>query len=333
MNSNIRADIEKYGFVNVDVDVTLNLVEEIKKMKTEKNAVILAHYYQNNIIKDLADFVGDSLALAQKAEKTNADIILFAGVNFMGETAKILSPDKKVLVPDLKAGCSLADSCSAKDFAEFRAKYPDAIAISYVNTSAEVKALTDITCTSSNALEIVNSFPKSQKIIFGPDRNLGNYIANKLNRELIIWNGACNVHENFSLQKLLDLKKNFPNSKILSHPECPKEIIEVSDYVGSTAQMLNFSKKDDCNTYIVVTESGILYEMRKECPNKMFIPAPSKDVLLTCNNCDYMRLTSIDKVYNALKYELPEITLDKDLMDKARRSIVKMLEMSAKLGL
>lgn len=333
MSKDIETSVKEKGFVDASIDTSLNLIEEIKKLKQEKNAIILAHYYQEGVIQDLADFVGDSLGLSQQAEITNTDIIVFAGVHFMAETAKILSPSKKVLIPDLNAGCSLAESCPADKFSEFKAQHPDAIVISYVNTTAEIKALTDVVCTSSNAIEIVESFPKDQKIIFGPDRNLGNYIARKLDRDLIVWDGACTVHEEFSLEKIIDLKNQYPEAKLLSHPECQKPIVVISDYVGSTSQMLKYSIEDSADTYIVATESGILHQMRKASPTKTFIPAPPNDSTCACNDCEFMRLITVEKLYNTLKYELPEIVMEQKLIDKAKSSITKMLDISAKLGL
>lgn len=320
----------KNGFVDVKPDKELDLIAEIKRLKREKNAVILAHYYQDDVIQELADFVGDSLGLSQQAAATDADIIVFAGVHFMAETAKILSPNKKVLIPDLNAGCSLSDSCKPADFAAFKQKHPDHIVISYVNTSAEVKALTDVVCTSSNAIQIVKSFPESQKIIFGPDRNLGNYISKVLNRELVVWDGACTVHEEFSIEKLIALKKEHPDAKVLAHPECMKAVLLLADYIGSTSQMLDYSVTDESQKYIVATESGILYQMRKASPQKTFIAAPPNDSTCACNNCAFMRLITVEKLYNTLKYELPEVVLDEDIMSKARGSIVKMLELSKK---
>jgi len=330
---NIQKLISEKGFIDETPDSSLNLVEEIQRLKREKNAVILAHYYQDGQIQDLADFVGDSLGLSQQAASTKADIILFAGVHFMAETAKILSPSKKVLIPDLNAGCSLADSCTYADFKKFKEQHRDHLVISYVNTTAEIKSLTDVVCTSSNAIQIVNSIPKDTKIIFGPDRNLGNYISRLLNREMVIWDGACLVHEEFSLEKILELKKQYPDAKLLSHPECQKPILIVSDYIGSTSQLLDFSKKDVSSTYIVATESGILHQMRKSSPQKTFIPAPPNDSTCACNDCKYMRLITVQKIYNTLKYELPEVQLDKELMDSARKSIVAMLDLSDKLGI
>lgn len=330
---NIEKLISEKGFIDIAVDTSLDLVSEIIRLKKEKNAVILAHFYQEGIIQDIADFVGDSLGLSQQAAKTDADIIVFAGVHFMAETAKILSPGKKVLIPDINAGCSLADSCKSEDFKKFKEQHPDHIVISYVNTTAEIKALTDIVCTSSNAVEIVKSLPANQKIIFGPDRNLGNYISKLLNREMVIWDGACMVHEEFSIEKIIELKKQYPEAKILSHPECPRPILVISDYIGSTSQMLTFSKTDSASTYIVATESGILHQMQKASPQKIFIPAPPNDSTCACNDCKYMRLITLEKLYNTLKYEQPEVIMDEILMNDARKSIVAMLNISDKLGI
>ena len=328
-----KLNIDKKGFIDMDVNKSLDLVEEIKKMVKEKNAVILAHFYQEGEVQDIADFVGDSLGLSQQAASTDADIILFAGVHFMAETAKILAPDKKVLIPDLQAGCSLADSCPADEFADFKNAHPGHTVISYVNTTAEIKALTDIICTSTNALEIVNSLPEGEKIIFAPDRNLGNYIQGVTGREMVIWQGACHVHEEFSLERILDLKKKHPDAQIIAHPECEKPILIVADHIGSTTSLLNYTMKDEGFKYIVATESGILHQMRKERPEKTFIPAPPKDSTCACNDCKFMKLISLKKIYNTLKYELPEVTLEQELMDKARVSIVRMLNISEKLKL
>ncbi|MCJ7716084.1 MAG: quinolinate synthase NadA, partial [Anaerolineales bacterium] len=323
----------KKGFIDLDVDKSIAIVEEIKRMRQQKNAVILAHFYQESEVQDIADFVGDSLGLAQQAAATKADIILFAGVHFMAETAKILAPQKKVLIPDLQAGCSLADSCPPDEFAEFKKKYPDHTVISYVNTSAEIKALTDIVCTSTNALQIVQSLPETEKIIFAPDRNLGNYIRSMTGREMVIWDGACHVHEEFSLERILELKKENPDAQIIAHPECEKPILIVADHIGSTTSLLNYTIRDKGMKYIVATESGILHQMRKANPEKIFIPAPPKDSTCACNDCKYMKLISLKKIYNTLKYELPEITLEQDLMDQARGSITRMLEISDRLHL
>ncbi len=325
--------MENKGFIDLDVDKSIDIVEEIKLMRKEKNAVILAHFYQEGDIQDIADFVGDSLGLSQQAAATKADIILFAGVHFMAETAKILAPDKKVLIPDLQAGCSLAESCPPDKFAEFKKKHPGHTVISYVNTTAEIKSMTDIVCTSTNALQIVKSLPEAEKIIFAPDRNLGNYIRSVTGREMVIWDGACHVHEEFSLERMLELKKENADAQIIAHPECEKPILIVADHIGSTTSLLNFTIKDKGSKFIVATESGILHQMRKASPDKIFIPAPPKDSTCACNDCKYMKLISLKKIYNTLKYELPEITLEQDLMDQARGSISRMLEISDRLNL
>jgi quinolinate synthase len=312
--------------------MNLRMIEGIKRLKKEKNAVIMAHYYQNGDIQDIADFVGDSLALAQWASKTEADIIVLCGVHFMGETAKILCPDKKVLVPDLNAGCSLADSCPANEFEKFIKQHPGYQVISYVNTTAAVKALTDVVVTSTNAKQIVESFDKDAKLIFGPDRNLGNYINSITNRNMVLWDGACHVHEQFSLEKILELKKEHPEALILAHPECKKVILTVADFIGSTSALLNFATKSDNKIFIVVTESGILHEMRKDNPDKTFIPAPPNGTC-ACNECNFMRLNTLEKLYNCLKFEQPEIIIDKKLREKAVKPILKMLEISKELGL
>lgn len=327
-----KYNIARKGFIDLEVDKSVNIVDEIKKMRKEKNAVILAHYYQEGEIQDIADYVGDSLGLSQQAATTSADIILFAGVHFMAETAKILAPDKKVLIPDLQAGCSLAESCPPEEFAAFISKYPDHTVISYVNTSAEIKAMTDIICTSTNALQIVQSLPESEKIIFAPDRNLGSYIQRITGREMRIWDGACHVHEEFSLERILDIKKKNPDAQIIAHPECEKPILLVADHVGSTTSLLNYTDRDQGQKYIVATESGILHQMRKNNPHKEFIPAPPKDSTCACNDCRFMKLITLKKIYNTLKYELPEITLEEEIMDKARGSIVRMLEISDRLS-
>jgi len=323
----------KDGYVDQGVYPSFNLVEEIKRMRKDKNAVILAHYYQEGEIQDIADFVGDSLALSQKAEKTDADIIVFAGVHFMAETAKILSPEKKVLIPDLNAGCSLADSCPTDDFRKFKEKFPDHTVISYVNTTAEIKALTDIVCTSSNALKIVESLPENEKIIFAPDRNLGNYIKNLTGREMVIWQGACHVHEEFSLERILEIKKNETEAKIIAHPECEKPILLVAEHIGSTSSLLSYTQKDTSDKYIVATESGIIHQMKKSSPEKTFIPAPPKDSTCACNDCNFMKLITIKKLYNCLKYEMPEMNVDEQIRQKAVHSIKRMLDISEKLGI
>ena len=334
MNSVENSDLIKNGFVNAEVDSSIDMAGEIRIMRKEKNAVILAHYYQEPEIQDIADFVGDSLALSQQAAKTNADIILFAGVHFMAETAKILSPGKKVLIPDLNAGCSLADSAPADEFEAFRNKYPGYTVISYVNTTAEVKALTDIVCTSSNALQIVNSLPLDENIIFAPDRNLGNYIKSISGREnMVIWDGACHVHEEFSLERILELKKENPDAKIIAHPECEKPLRIVADHIGSTSSLLMFTKKDPARKFIVATEPGIIHQMSKENPGKMFIPAPPKDSTCACNDCRFMKMITMKKLYNTLKYEIPEVNLEEEIRLRAEKPIRRMLEISERLGL
>ncbi len=307
------------------------LIEKIAKLKKEKNAIIMAHYYQQDEIQDIADFVGDSLALAQHAAKTDAKIIILAGVHFMGETAKIICPDKRVFVPDMNAGCSLADSCNPIDFKNFILKYPNHTVVSYVNTSAEIKALTDIVVTSTNAKFIIDSLPQEEKIIFGPDKNLGNYINSVTGRDMILWDGACHVHEKFSLEKILDLKKSNPNSELISHPECKKSILLVSDFIGSTAALLNHTSNSNCNSFIVATESGILHQMKIKNPTKTFIPAPPNDSSCACNDCEFMKLNTISKIYNCLNDEVNELFIDEDLRVKAFASINRMLELSKKL--
>lgn len=329
-----EGDIENFGFLKIEVDKTIDLQKEIRKLCEEKNATIMAHYYQTGDIQDIADFVGDSLALAQEAARTKADMILFSGVHFMGETAKILCPDKKVLLPDMKAGCSLADSCPPEEFKKFKDAHPNHTVISYVNTTADIKALTDIICTSTNALQIVNSLPKDEKIIFAPDRNLGSYIKSQTGREnMLIWDGACHVHEEFSLERILALKKENPEAKIIAHPECQKPILLVSEFIGSTAALLKYVQTDEASSFIVATESGILHQMIKACPEKTFIAAPPKDSTCGCNDCNFMKLNTLEKIYNALKYEKPEIIMDEAIRVRAEKPIRRMLEISAKLGL
>ena len=306
----------------------LNLVEEIKKLAREKNAVILAHYYQQSDIQDIADIIGDSLDLSRKAAETQADIILFAGVHFMAETAKILAPEKKVLIPDQNAGCSLADSCLPNLFEEFHQQHPDHLVVTYVNTSAAIKALSDICCTSTNALSIIKQIPEDQKIIFAPDRNLGNYINSMTGRDMLVWDGACHVHEEFSLEKILELKNEYPEAKIIAHPECQKPILIVSDFVGSTSALLRFASQDAATSYIVATESGILHQMRKASPAKTFIPAPPKDSTCACNDCSFMKLHTLKKIYLTLLHEWPEVTVEEDIRIRAEKPIRRMLEMS-----
>lgn len=324
--------VQQLGYLDVEVDPSLDLFEEIEKLKKEKNAVILAHYYQDADIQDIADYIGDSLGLAQEAEKTDADIILFAGVHFMGETAKILNPDKKVILPDLNAGCSLSDSCPPDLFAEFKKQYPYHKVVSYINCSAGLKALSDVIVTSSNAEAVVKSFPKDQGLIFAPDRNLGRYLAEKLDREMVLWNGSCMVHEVFSRKRILDLKEQHPDAEIIAHPECEEHILEMADFIGSTTGLLKYSQRSDSSSFIVVTESGILHQMEKASPEKTFIPAPSEGTC-ACNNCPHMKLNTLEKVYTCLKYETPEIQIDPAIQDRALAPIQRMLEISAQAGL
>lgn len=326
-------EMQSIGYMDAPVPAGIDIKKEIDRLRKENNAVILAHFYQTPEIQDIADFVGDSLALAQWAAKTTADVLVLCGVHFMGETAKILCPDKKVLVPDLNAGCSLADSCPASKFEEFIKQHPDHTVISYVNTSAAVKALTDIVVTSTNARQIVESLPADEKIIFGPDRNLGNYINSVTGRNMLLWDGACHVHEQFSLEKMLDLKKDYPEAEIICHPECKRYIVEVSDYVGSTAGLLKHVIKSPKKQFIVATESGVLHEMRKACPDKEFIPAPPNDSTCACNECNYMRMNTMKKLYNVLRFGIPEIFVDESVQKKAIRPIRRMLDISAQLGL
>lgn len=327
-----KKNLQKKGFLDVEVDVKLDLFAEIDRLKKEKNAIILAHYYQEPDIQDVADYIGDSLGLSQQAAKTDADIIVFAGVHFMAETAKILSPQKKVLLPDLKAGCSLADSAPPELFKKFRDKYPDHIVISYINCSAGIKALSDIICTSSNAEKIIESVPKDQPIIFAPDRNLGSYLIKKTGRDMVLWNGACMVHEIFSLEKITKLKVRHPEAKIIAHPECEANVLAIADFIGSTTGLLKFTQRDDAQEYIVVTETGILHQMQKENPAKTFIPAPPNNAC-ACNDCPHMKLNTLEKLYLCMEYEEPEITMEEGLRIAARKPIDRMLEISAQAGL
>ena len=317
----------------MEKSLNTNIIEEIKRKKSEKNAIILAHFYQTGDIQDIADFVGDSLALSQKAASNNAEIILFAGVKFMAETAKILAPEKKVLLPDLNAGCSLADSCKPEDFRKFIDDNPGRTVVTYVNTTAEIKAMSDIICTSSNAIQIINSLPENEKIIFGPDRNLGNFILNKTGRDILIWNGACHVHEEFSLEAILKLKDEYPEAKIIVHPECELPVRMISDFIGSTSALLNFTRKDSASVYIVATEPGIMHQMNKENPVKKYIPASPKDSTCGCSECNFMKLITIEKIYNCLKYEKPEIFIDNKIINQAQKPIRRMMEISEKEGL
>ena len=330
----IKEQWKELGYINEPVDEDIDIKAEIRRMCKEKNAVILAHYYTEGEIQDIADFVGDSLALAQWAAKTEADIIVMCGVHFMAETDKILCPDKKVLVWDLNAGCSLADSCNADDLKAFIDEHPGYKVVSYVNTTAAVKALTDVVVTSSNAKLIVDSFPQDEKLIFGPDHNLGDYINSLTGRQMLLWNGGCHVHGQFSLEKILILKQENPDAKLLVHPECPKSIQLLADVIGSTANLLDYAIKDECQKFIVATESGILHKMTQACPDKVFIPAPpeaTETIGCQCNECSYMRLNTMEKLYNTLKYEWPEVTVDEDIAKKAVVPINRMLEISKQL--
>jgi quinolinate synthase len=331
INTAVEA-INVNGFLDVDIDPTIDLFAEIEKLKKEKNAIILAHYYQEPDIQDVADYIGDSLGLAQQAEKTKADIIVFAGVHFMAETAKILNPSKKVLLPDLKAGCSLSDSAPPPLFKLFKDKYPNHKVITYINCSAGIKALSDIICTSSNAQKIVESLPADQPIIFAPDKNLGAYINKQTGRNMVLWNGACMVHEIFSLEKITKLKMRHPQAKVIAHPECEDPVLQIADFIGSTTGLLNFTKKDNAKEFIVATETGILHQMQKSSPDKTFIPAPPNNSC-ACNDCPHMKLNTLEKLYLCLKYELPEIIMDKDLLVAAKKPIDEMLKISAQYGL
>lgn len=332
MNMDTLAELNKKGYLEETIDPTLDLFVEIEKLKREKNAIVLAHYYQEPDIQDIADYIGDSLGLSQEAAKTEAEVIVFAGVHFMAETAKILSPEKTVLLPDLKAGCSLADSCPPHLFKKFKEKYPDHLVITYVNCTAELKALSDIVCTSTNAVQIVESLPKEQKIIFGPDRNLGAWVAKKTGRDLVLWNGACMVHEIFSREKITKLKERHPNAKFIAHPECEEAVLQMADYIGSTTGLLKYAINSDAQEFIVATESGIIHQMEKANPLKTFIPAPPNNSC-ACNDCPYMKRNTLEKLYLCIKNGLPEVTVPADIIVRARKPIERMLEISASLGL
>ena len=333
--SNLTAAITKLdrnGFLDIDVDPTLDLMAEINRLKREKNAVILAHYYQDSEIQDIADYIGDSLGLSQKAASTEADIIVFAGVHFMAETAKMLSPAKKVLLPDLKAGCSLADGCPPALFRKFREKHPDHMVVSYINCSAEIKTLTDICCTSTNALAVIESIPKDQPIIFAPDKNLGAYLIKKTGRDMLLWNGACIVHEIFSHERIVKLRQRHPNAKFIAHPECEAHILDMADFIGSTTGLLKYTINDPATEFIVGTEAGILHQMQKASPHKTFIPAPPENNC-ACNECPHMKRNTLEKLYLCMEYELPEIILPQWIIDQGRASIDRMLEISERAGL
>ncbi len=327
-----KAQVENKGFLDLDLDPELDLFAEIERLKKEKNAIVLAHYYQEPDIQDVADYIGDSLGLAQKAEATNADMIVFAGVHFMAETAKILNPAKKVVIPDLHAGCSLSDSCPPPLFEQFKQKHPEHIVISYINCSAGIKALSDIICTSSNAQKIVESLPKDQPIIFAPDKNLGAYINKVTGRNMVLWNGACMVHEIFSVEKIQNLKQRHPNAKVIAHPECEEPVLKLADFIGSTTQLLKYTINDSSSEYIVATETGILHQMIISSPQKTFIPAPPNNSC-ACNNCPHMKRNTLEKIYLCMEYETPEIFMDEALRLAAKKPIDKMLELSAQFGL
>ena len=326
-----KANLEQKGFLDLEIDVNLDLFAEINRLKKEKNAIILAHYYQEPDIQDIADFTGDSLALAQKAQSTDADMIVFAGVHFMAETAKILNPHKKVLLPDLKAGCSLADSAPADAFKKFKDQYPDHVVITYINCSAGMKALSDVICTSSNAEAIIESYPKDQKIIFAPDKNLGAYLIKKTGRDMVLWNGSCIVHEIFSLEKITKLKMRHPNAKVIAHPECEEPVLQSADFIGSTSALLKYAATNSATEFIVATESGIIHQMQMQSPFKTFIPAPP-DNSCACNDCPYMKLNTLEKLYLCMEYEAPEILMDEKLRVACLKPIEKMLAISKLAG-
>lgn len=330
--SEARSQVNEKGFLDIDVDPRLDLFQEIEKLKKEKNAILLAHYYQEPDIQDVADYIGDSLGLAQQAAKTDADIIVFAGVHFMAETAKILNPNKKVLLPDLKAGCSLADSAPAELFRRFKEKYPDHLVVSYINCTAEIKALSDIICTSGNAEKIIESIPEDQPIIFAPDKNLGGYLNKKTGRNMVLWNGACMVHEIFSLEKIIRLKMRHPKAKLIAHPECEEPILRISDFIGSTTQLLKYVVKDDAQEYIVATETGILHQMQQDAPGKTLIPAPPNNSC-ACNDCPHMKLNTLEKLYLCMEHETPEILMDEKLRLASLKPIERMLDISRAAGL
>jgi quinolinate synthase len=327
-----KEKIESAGFLDIGINPSLDLFAEIERLKKEKNAVILAHYYQEPDIQDVADYIGDSLGLAQQAEKTKADMIVFAGVHFMAETAKILNPSKKVVIPDMKAGCSLSDSCPPTLFKKFKEQHPDHVVVSYINCSAGIKALSDVICTSTNAKAVVESFPKEQPIIFAPDKNLGAYINKVTGRNMLLWNGACMVHEIFSLEKITKLKVRHPNAKLIAHPECEEQILRIAEFIGSTTGLLKYTQRDSSHEYIVATETGILHQMMKASPGKTFIPAPPNNSC-ACNDCPHMKRNTLEKIYLCMEYELPEILMDEELRLAALRPIMRMLEISKNAGL
>lgn len=327
-----KKNLENKGYLDIDADPTLDLFEEIRQLKKEKNAVILAHYYQEPDIQDIADYIGDSLGLSQQAAKTDADLIVFAGVHFMAETAKMLNPKKKVILPDLKAGCSLADAAPAPLFRKFKEKYPDHVVVSYINCTAELKTLTDICCTSTNAVAVIESIPKDQPIIFAPDKNLGAYLIKKTGRDMVLWNGACMVHEIFSAEKIAKLRLQHPNAKFIAHPECEAHILEHADFIGSTTGLLKYTMNNEATEFIVATEAGIIHQMQKKSPHKTFIPAPPENTC-ACNECPHMKRNTLEKLYISMKYELPEIILPDWIIRDGRKCIDRMLDISAKAGL
>jgi len=322
----VNERLEKRGFLALEIPENLDLSTEIKRLKKKKNAVLLAHYYQDGVIQELADYLGDSLYLAQVAEKVSNDTIIFAGVHFMAETAKIINPNKKVLLPDLKAGCSLADSCPPIDFRKFIDQYPGAHVVTYINCSAEIKALSTVVCTSSNAKRVIKSIPEEETIIFAPDKNLGNYLIKETGRDMILWDGSCIVHEAFSFERIVTLSKSYPNAKFIAHPESESQVLEIADYIGSTSGLLNYVQENSATEFIVATEAGILYEMEKRCPKKTFIPAPIQDDTCACSECAFMKLNTLEKLYLCLEHEKPEIKLSNKLIEKARIPIIKMLQ-------
>jgi quinolinate synthase len=324
----IQEQLQSKGYIDEKVGPEVKLVDEINRLRKEKNAVILSHYYVEAELQDIADFVGDSLQLAQEAARTSADLIVFVGVHFMAETAKIINPSKKVIMPDLKAGCSLAESAPADKFAEFKKQYPDHKVISYINCTADLKTMTDVVCTSSNAVKIVESFPEDQKLIFAPDKNLGNYINSITGRNMVLWDGACMVHEKYSVEKIIDLMDEYPDADFIAHPECEGPVLLLAKHVGSTSSLLNYVQTSSARKFIVATESGILHQMKKACPGKIFIPAPSNDSTCACNDCSYMKLNSLQKLYVCMKHEQPEIKLSEEVIEKAKVPIVRMLEIS-----
>jgi len=325
----IQEMLDNNGHILEEIDPKLKLTEEINRLKKEKNAVILSHYYVDSELQDIADFVGDSLQLAQEAARTNADMIVFVGVHFMAETAKIINPSKKVILPDLKAGCSLADSAPTEKFREFKSRYPGYKVISYINCTAELKTMTDVVCTSSNAEKIVNSFPEDEKLIFAPDRNLGNYLNSLTGRNMVLWDGACVVHEKYSVEKIIELMDTHTDAEFIAHPECEQPVLLLARHIGSTSSLLNYVQKSASNKFIVATESGILHQMKKACPDKTFIPAPSNDSTCACSDCSYMKLNSLQKLYICMKHEQPEIQLSRELIELAKMPIIRMMELSA----